>query len=261
MREESGLSLDEVPRASFLHEARSAAWQRWARAWNEVVHSLRARCARLEQVSAAWAATTSSLYAIVTPLVRFRRFVRKGAFKLSNLHARSVVANPVIYIAVAMLTLIVCTVGIPLRLIAEGGMMGETDPLPAFLPNKTKIGWELHDKDEVMTVPLDYCLSRRTATRLKHRKLAELLGGIRDDADLIAVFLLRELALGARSRWAEYIAVLPKPGAVSLPLFFSDGELRALHDMGERQVALEAQRAHVSVRMRAASTSASFCAS
>merc|ERR1719199_1736726 len=62
---------------------------------------------------------------------------------------------------------------------------------------------ELRDKDEVMTVPLDYCLSRRTATRLKHRKLAELLGGIRDDADLIAVFLLRELALGARSRWAE----------------------------------------------------------
>jgi histone-lysine N-methyltransferase SETD3 len=105
---------------------------------------------------------------------------------------------------------------------------------------------DLRDKDEVMTVPLDYCLSRRTATRLKQRKLGELLSGIRDDADLIAVFLLRQLALGPRSRWAEYITVLPRPGAVSLPLFFSDSELRALHDMGERDVALKAQQKHVS---------------
>ena len=72
--------------------------------------------------------------------------VRRGVWAASNWHNRSVVSHPKTYIAVSLLTLLICAIGVPLRLLAEGGMMGDTDPLPAFLPNLTQPGWELADK-------------------------------------------------------------------------------------------------------------------
>ena len=74
-------------------------------------------------------------------------------------------------------------------------------------------GGVLEDQ-EVLVVPLDIVICRRTASKL----LGTVFDGIKDDGDLVALFLMRERALGARSRWAPYIKLLPQ--FVPLPTFF-----------------------------------------
>ena len=101
---------------------------------------------------------------------------------------------------------------------------------------------QLRDKDVVLRVPLQRCLSRKSAGTHHNPAVGKLLLGFRDDADLVAAFLLRETALGPASRWAPYIAVLPAEGSLPLPLTFSVSELDALHDDRERIVALDAQQ-------------------
>ena len=43
---------------------------------------------------------------------------------------------------------------------------------------------------------------------------------------MFALFLIRERALGDESKWAPYIRVLPRH--LPLPLFYTNGELKAL---------------------------------
>ncbi|XP_004346792.1 hypothetical protein CAOG_05107 [Capsaspora owczarzaki ATCC 30864] len=75
----------------------------------------------------------------------------------------------------------------------------------------------------LLTISLDTALQvglPRAFTTIWHES------GSQDD--LLALFLLREKALGARSAWAPYIEILPKK--LSNLLFFNDGELAQLQN-------------------------------
>jgi histone-lysine N-methyltransferase SETD3 len=94
--------------------------------------------------------------------------------------------------------------------------------------------------DPVLSVPMDYVICRQTALKTDDQKARVAFGSLRDESDLIALFVLRELALGEKSKWAPYLNVLPKD--VSLPCFFTDTELAALQDPQEAAKARETKK-------------------
>merc|ERR550514_1054706 len=85
--------------------------------------------------------------------------------------------------------------------------------------------------DPVLSVPLDYVMCRQTALKTDDQKVRVALGSIRDDTDVVAMLMMREMAMGKDSKWAPYLKVLP--AQVSLPFFFSETELAALQHPGE----------------------------
>ena len=88
---------------------------------------------------------------------------------------------------------------------------------------------ELRDKDPVISVPLKYVMSvkfftkrcaflggftmravhrsRQSAHMIEDHTVRKALTSVRDDGDLVAIFIMRELALGEASKWAPYIKV------------------------------------------------------
>jgi histone-lysine N-methyltransferase SETD3 len=91
--------------------------------------------------------------------------------------------------------------------------------------------------DPVISVPIDYVICRKTALKTEDQKARVAFGSLRDESDLVALFVLRELAMGKESKWAPYLSVLPKD--VALPCFFTDTELAALQDPHEAHKARE----------------------
>ena len=80
--------------------------------------------------------------------------------------------------------------------------------------------------DLVLSVPLTMCMCRKTALQDKSKRVRKAYNALRDDEDLVALFILREKAKGSNSRFEPYLSVLPK--RVPLTMFFSDSELKAL---------------------------------
>eukprot|EP00945_MAST-04E_sp_MAST-4E-sp1_P002179 g2179.t1 len=86
----------------------------------------------------------------------------------------------------------------------------------------------LKQDDMVLSVPLSMCMCRDTALHDKSKRVRNAYRSLRNDEDLVALFILRELAKGSDSRFEPYLAVLPK--RVPLTMFFSDAELKALQN-------------------------------
>ena len=61
---------------------------------------------------------------------------------------------------------------------------------------------------------------------VSERRLSQIYSRLKSEDDMFALFLVRERALAADSKWAPYIRVLPRH--LPLPLFYSNTELKAL---------------------------------
>ena len=79
--------------------------------------------------------------------------------------------------------------------------------------------------DQLIKIPLSSVICRETIVSLEKTALLSL---IEDDAQLLAVFLVRQLELSASSFWAPYLALLPEKGTSAV--FFTPKELRELQD-------------------------------
>ena len=86
----------------------------------------------------------------------------------------------------------------------------------------------LKQDDPVLSVPLSMCMCRDTALHDKSKRVRKAYKSLRDDEDLVALFILREISKGSRSTFEPYLKVLPK--RVPLTSFFSENELKALQD-------------------------------
>ena len=75
----------------------------------------------------------------------------------------------------------------------------------------------------VPAIPKASCLSARTASCAAELRAERLGGGL-----ALNVAIMHERRLGDASRWAGYFAVLPKRGERTLPMFWSESELRRL---------------------------------
>ena len=82
---------------------------------------------------------------------------------------------------------------------------------------------DIAEGDRILTVPLSHVICRRTIIASAPSKLKKKLAAVESDTDLVAVFLLRERALGAESTWEPYLKLLPS--MVPIPASFSDEEL------------------------------------
>ena len=72
-------------------------------------------------------------------------------------------------------------------------------------------------------IPKASCLSARTASCAAELRAERLGGGL-----ALNIAIMHERRLGDASRWAGYFAVLPKRGERTLPMFWSESELRHL---------------------------------
>ena len=87
---------------------------------------------------------------------------------------------------------------------------------------------KLKQDDPVLSVPLSMCMCRDTALHDKSKRVRKAYKALRDDEDLVALFILREISKGSKSTFEPYLNVLPK--RVPLTSFFSEKELKALQD-------------------------------
>ena len=82
----------------------------------------------------------------------------------------------------------------------------------------------------MITVPLDMVFCRKTALKFAGPELAALYSKVTSDETLVALMLMRERALGKRSRFAPFVDILPS--AVPVPFVFTEAELSEFHDEG-----------------------------
>ena len=50
--------------------------------------------------------------------------------------------------------------------------------------------------------------SRQSVQQIEDAEVRRTLGSVRDETELVALFVMRELALGKDSKWAPYIQVI-----------------------------------------------------
>jgi protein-histidine N-methyltransferase len=86
----------------------------------------------------------------------------------------------------------------------------------------------LSEDDPVLSVPLSMCMCRDSALHDKSKRVRKAYKSLRDDEDLVALFILREISKGSKSKFEPYLNVLPKQ--VPLTSFFTENELKALQD-------------------------------
>jgi hypothetical protein len=89
-------------------------------------------------------------------------------------------------------------------------------------------------EDLLLTVPMEFVVwenSIRDRIRdIPHPQVKVALRSLNSDDDLMTLFLMYEASRGNASQWFEYLQLLPRPGDVLLPVFFSERELLALQD-------------------------------
>jgi hypothetical protein len=118
---------------------------------------------------------------------------------------------------------------------------------------------EVAEDDEVISVPLEWCMSRASAMKDESRSAKSAYRQIQSDDDLVALMLMREMSKGYSksrekkakesaaleqginvndldttqeipgiSKWSPYLRVLPR--TVPLTIFYNKKELKALED-------------------------------
>ncbi|ETV96853.1 hypothetical protein, variant [Aphanomyces invadans] len=97
---------------------------------------------------------------------------------------------------------------------------------------------DIDEMDEVLYLPRELVICRDTMT--KHLPRGFLHAGPHADDDLLAAFLLLERLKGPASKWAPYLAVLPK--AIPSPMTFTTDEVLALQDAGLIQSIFDAKK-------------------
>ena len=88
----------------------------------------------------------------------------------------------------------------------------------------------LEAKDPVISVPFELCITRETAlaSAADDPLLRAVYESAKSEEDLIAMFLLRERALGAASDWKPYLDSLPR--SIPQASGFADAVLKAAQD-------------------------------
>ena len=90
----------------------------------------------------------------------------------------------------------------------------------------------------VASIPKASCLSARTCSCAAALRAERLGGGL-----ALNIAIMHERALGERSRWAGYFAVLPRRGERGLPMFWSEEQRRRLRGTDLLPHVLEDDRA------------------
>ena len=85
----------------------------------------------------------------------------------------------------------------------------------------------------VASIPKASCLSARTCSCAAALRAERLGGGL-----ALNIAIMHERALGERSRWAGYFAVLPRRGERGLPMFWSEEQRRRLRGTDLLQIGL-----------------------